>query len=528
MPTLRDRIDFASITATFLPLPKGRKRGAGVGFCAGEPIASVEGAGHSAPPYRWAGGIAEPITFPDVKKLGANGTSVSQIAGLWSTPKGDERALVWTRNGGVLTGAELHPETWEKSTGMACGGGQQVGFGYEKFVNNPSKALLWTGTRESMVVLTGSDPTRDAMGMGVADGVQVGYVGGSGRQRACLWKGTTESHLDLHPSAESLVGSEALGVGDGQQVGQTWDGEMMSHAALWTGSADSWVNLSPGGFPRSRASACARGLQVGWACRQERGMLLRAMLWNGSADQVIDLQEFLPTPWNASWAVHLDVDGDRLRILGTAQRAVLQGGYEMDAGKVPVMWEMKLLIAEPRRADLPAAVGTASDAVTRTGKTVELSTENRVEKVAADFARAIIDDNFKAAHNLLAPWLQMQVTAKKLQNIFKKQFIDDVAPADFAISGNNAQLNELREHYQEYHGDDVPKTLATAKEFGAWGPPSIHIADEITADNFRQWLSLEFTPEAEHASGLDYCLRLWLIVVDVDGVMTVGHLEPGE
>ena len=68
----------------------------------------------------------------------------------------------------------------------------------------------------------------------------------------------------------------------------------------------------------------------------------------------------------------------------------------------------------------------------------------------------------------------------------------------------------------------------TAKEFGAFGPPSIYIADEVTSANFRQWMSLEFTPDPDGESALDYCLRLWLIVVDVDGAMLIGHLEPGE
>ncbi len=523
MPDLRDRIDIASVTTTLLPLPKGKKRGSAVGFCAGEPVASVEGAGRTGLPFRWVNGKPEPITFPDVKKFRANGTSESQIAGAWITPKDDERAVVWTRNAeGAFIGAELHPQQWEKSTGMGCGDGQQVGFGYEKFGGKPSRALLWMGTRDSMVALTGPDPSRDAMGMGVAQGIQVGYVSGSRQHRACLWHGTTESYLDLHPSSSSIIGSEALGVGDGQQVGQIWDDALMNRAALWSGSADSYTNLSPKGFVRSLASACARGVQVGWACREEAGMMLRAILWSGTDHDFIDLQDFLPAPWNASWGVHLDLDGDRLRVLGTAQQVVLQNGYEVDVGKVPVIWAVKLRVGEPRRVRPPVPIFLAAAAP-------ELSTEKRVEKAAADFSRAVIKGDFKSAYSLLAPWLQKQVTVKKLQTKFKKEFFDDCAPADFDISANDSQLGELREHYHEYHGDDAaPRTLATATEFGAWGPPSISIADEVTADNFQQWMSIDFTPGEGDTSGLDYCLRLWVIVVELRGTMKIGHLEPGE
>ena len=41
-------------------------------------------------------------------------------------------------------------------------------------------------------------------------------------------------------------------------------------------------------------------------------------------------------------------------------------------------------------------------------------------------------------------------------------------------------------------------------------------------------MSLDLTPDPEGDSGLDYCLRLWLIVVAVDGTMRLGYLEPGD
>ena len=391
MPSLRERVDLASITVTLLPLPKGKKRGSGVGFCGQEPVALVKGAA-AAPPYRWVNGKPEILTYQDVKKIGASGTSRSQIAGLWYTPKHDERALVWTRDAaGEMTGVELHPAKWQKSNALACSDTQQVGYGYEKFAEDPCRALLWEGSRESLVVLTGPDPAVETYGKGVADGIQVGYVGGARQRHGCLWRGTTESHIDLHPPSDRLVGSDILGAGDGQQVGHVWDEEMANGAALWDGSPESFVSLAPAGFVRSTAWACARGFQVGWAGKDDRGMQVRAILWSGSADDFLDLQEFLPAPWNVSQALALLVDGNRLRILGTAQQAVKSGGYEMNAGEVPVIWE---------------------------------------------------------------------------------------------------------------------------------------IDRAVTADTFRQWLCLDFTPDPDAGAGVDYCLRLWLIIVEIDGVMKVGHLEP--
>lgn len=522
MPPIISRVDRASITARFLSLPKGKKRGRGVGFWGGDPVASVQGAGNSAPPFRWIAGKPQLVSFLDVKNVSPNGASGSQLAGCWYTPKHDERALVWTRvTENDISGVELHPEGWEKSVARACGNGQQVGYGYKHFVKDPSAALLWNGSRESMVVLTGPDATRDATAAGVADGVQVGSVGGSGWQRACIWCGSSATFVDLHP--DGLEGSEGLGIGDGQQVGHVWGESRTQRAALWSGSRDSYVNLAPEGFVRSTAWRCARGFQVGWVTEREMGMSARAILWNGSAADFIDLQQFLPEPWNVSQAFDLDVDGDTLRIIGTASQAVQSGGYEVNAGEQPMIWEAKLLVAEPTAVRETITIHPATTAASEAA-----SDEQRIDRLAGDFARALIGDDYDAAHALLAPWLQRQVSAQELRTILKTQSLAGSAAVDFQASGNDSTLDELREHYQEYHEGDETRTLASVESFGEWGPPSIHIANEITAANFRQWLSIELTPEVDDESGLDYLLRLWLIVVDVHGTMKVGHLEPGD
>ena len=162
---------------------------------------------------------------------------MDQIVGLWYTPKHDERALVWTRDGDGMQGVELHPQKREKSNALACADGQQLGYGYQKISKEPCRVLIWEGSRESMVVLTGPDPAFDVMGKDVEGRIQVGSYGGSVRKYACMWRGTTATYLDLHPAGD-CVGSEASGIGDGQQVGVTWDAELAGRAALWSGSPD--------------------------------------------------------------------------------------------------------------------------------------------------------------------------------------------------------------------------------------------------------------------------------------------------
>jgi hypothetical protein len=524
MPRLQERLDVTSITVTFLSLPKGRKSASAIGFCGNDPIATIEGPGNAAPPWRWVNGKPEQLTFESVKKITASNSSSNQVVGLWYTPKEDERALVWTRDGDAMRGVELHPEKWQKSNALACGDGQQVGYGYVKFAKDPCRALLWNGSRESMVVLTGPDPELEVMGNGVSAGIQVGSYGGSMRKHACLWKSSAETFVDLHPGGD-LVGSEATAAGDGQQVGIAWHGELAGRAALWSGSPETYRNLGPEGFVRSRASHCARGFQTGWVARNGRGMLIRAALWNGAADDWLDLQDFLPDPWTASWVRGLSISGDRLRILGTAQQAVMSGNYEVNAGQAPVIWEARLRIAEEPTSIYESSV---TQIAIGTGAAAAPSSEQQIAKAADDFGQAIVKRDFKTARTLLAPWLQKQVTAKKLQTLIEKHRISDDAPEDCTVTGNDSTLDELRSHYKEYHNDDATRTLTTTQEFGEWGPPSISIANEITPANFRQWMWIDFTPDPDSGALVDYCLRLYVIVAEVDGVMTIGYLEPGD
>jgi hypothetical protein len=496
VPTLRERVDESSVRIVFLPLPKGRKRGSGMTFFGGDPVASLESAG-AAPPYRWVNGKPELVAFQDVKKVNGRGGADDQLAGFWYTPKQDERAIVWSLAAdGTLAGAELHPEGWQKSVALACGGGQQVGYGYRKFVRDPDRALLWTGSSNSVIELFASDRSRGTMAHAVADGIQGGKVNyGGPAVHGCLWHGTSETFDDLHPAG--MLSSEVLGVGDGEQVGSTMDEEFRMFAALWKGSAASHVNLGPEGFRRSGAYACARGFQVGWVAEHDRGMLTRATLWSGSPDERLDLQQHLPEPWNVSSAIDLHVDGDRLRVIGSATQAVKSGGYEMNAGQVPVVWEIPLRMAEPP-ARRRAAVSVPPPNATAEPE----SPERRIDRAVEEFSGAVIAKDFKAAHARLAPWIAKKMTATKLRAFVKEHLLDDSAPADFQSSGNDITLEHLR-------------------ELGEHAIP-----DAVTADNFRQWMMLDLTPDPDAGSELDYILRLWLVVVEINGTMKIGYLEP--
>jgi hypothetical protein len=320
------------------------------------------------------------------------------------------------------------------------------------------------------------------------------------------------------------MGSEAIATGDGQQVGHVWADNGLPRAALWSGTAESYVSLAPRRFATSTAWRCARGFQVGWANERDTGMSVRAILWGGVDDDYIDLQEFLPEPWNCSQAIDLYVDGDTLRVLGTANQRTMSNGYEVKTAEQPVLWTMKLHIAEPpARGDEPPA---ARPSVTAAVPVVD--DERRVEQTAEAFATAMIDDDYEAAHALLAPWLANEVMAAKLRAILTKEFLAETNPVGFVTSGNDSALDELRRHYREYYKDNKERTLGSVNEYGMWGPPSLYIADEITPANVRAWMSFDLTPDPDNEWGLDYMLRVFLIVVEIDGAMQIGYIEPSQ
>ena len=149
------------------------------------------------------------------------------------------------------------------------------------------------------------------------------------------------------------------------------------------------------------------------------------MVWNGAADHYLDLQDFLAEPWNASWPTDLHVDGNRLRILGTAQQVIRQDRYEMDGGKVPVLWEITLRETVARRPAIVAAPVIAAAATS--GASVPASDDELIAAVASASAQAIVDGN------------------------------------------------------KDVRG----RAFASADSFGDWGQPSIYVADEITPANFK-------------------------------------------
>ena len=137
------------------------------------------------------------------------------------------------------------------------------------------------------------------------------------------------------------------------------------------------------------------------------------------------------------------------------------------------------------------------------------------EKFAAGFAQTIVDEDFDAAHKYFAPWLQNEISAADFRGTIEDWLremndvweIDElIFPDEFAVSSNSSSLESLKE-----------------KE--SWRAPR-NISDEVTAENFRQWMVIEFMPDEEDERvELDGWFDFWFALVETGGQLRIGYFE---
>ncbi len=184
------------------------------------------------------------------------------------------------------TVSSLHPSIASSSQLLHGSGEQQVGILYQQ--GRSYQACLWRGTADSWVSL---HPPRTGIyspsSLIATDGEwQVGNVSTANGNHAFLWHGTAASARDLNPTGStSSVAVSMTSWGGGQQVGYA-QVSADYHAFLWRGTAASAVDLNPLGARYSQAWGADGGQQVGFTVV---GSSFHACLWNGTAATWVDL-----------------------------------------------------------------------------------------------------------------------------------------------------------------------------------------------------------------------------------------------
>ncbi|HKO05787.1 MAG TPA: hypothetical protein VJW51_13610 [Candidatus Acidoferrales bacterium] len=121
------------------------------------------------------------------------------------------------------------------------------------------------------------------------------------------------------------------------------------------------------------------------------------------------------------------------------------------------------------------------------------------------FAQKIIGREFDEAREILAPWLRNSISAEQLESIIREGCRELPPPALFDVDGNSCTLDDL--------------------EVDEHSPPTKPLPPEITNQNFRKWMVIQFLPDPEEETGYDACFDLWMALVEVDGALKIGYLE---
>lgn len=144
------------------------------------------------------------------------------------------------------------------------------------------------------------------------------------------------------------------------------------------------------------------------------------------------------------------------------------------------------------------------------------------KEFARRFAETILAHDYSSAHSMLASWLQPSVSPEQLQRLIETELreVAELAeleemryPAAYRVDENPLSYEEWREveeRSQEYKGSRrcLPQI-----------PP------EMTGENYRKRLVIEFTPGEDEEIDVDAWMDCWVIVVEDGGKLSIGYLE---
>ena len=134
------------------------------------------------------------------------------------------------------------------------------------------------------------------------------------------------------------------------------------------------------------------------------------------------------------------------------------------------------------------------------------------KEIAGELARAVIARDYEAACGLFASWLRETTPPERFRELVEERLGEMMQyagceeltyPVDFEVDGNSSTIDQLREHRS--YAPDRP------------------IPGEITGENFRKWLCIQFL--AGDDVDIDAWFDFWAIVVEENGRLALGYFE---
>lgn len=125
--------------------------------------------------------------------------------------------------------------------------------------------------------------------------------------------------------------------------------------------------------------------------------------------------------------------------------------------------------------------------------------EPKSEALCEALAKRVVERDFTGAHGLLAPWLRERMSPADIERMVDEAGKGQAPAAAWTLDEGFLEVEDL--------GD---------------------ASGEITGENYRGWLCIQFNPGQGVAAASNASFDLWLAAVEHDGDYRVGHLEPAE
>jgi hypothetical protein len=144
------------------------------------------------------------------------------------------------------------------------------------------------------------------------------------------------------------------------------------------------------------------------------------------------------------------------------------------------------------------------------------------------FAQEMVEQSFDRAERMLAPWVRKTLPVGGLKRVVRIVRGENPPAAEFELTElPDDDLASMREKAEEYAGEEGDRSLANTERVGGMdGPPSFPIPPELTEENFRGCWQVDFQPDEDAESDVDYSYSFYLALVADDKELKIGYLEP--